>query len=116
MELIMDNKKFKKAFTLAEVLMTLTIIGVIAAMTIPTLKSHSDEASLIAQTKKAYLSATSALNAAEAKYGDLELWNWSGKSENLNATVQNYFKEVIQSATYKLNNVCNAGSLPRGRH
>lgn len=22
---------------------------------------------------------------------------------------------VIQSATYKLNNVCNAGSLPRGR-
>ena len=31
------NNKRKKAFTLAEVLITLSIIGVIAAMTIPTL-------------------------------------------------------------------------------
>ena len=29
--------KFKKAFTLAEVLITLAIVGVVAAMTIPTL-------------------------------------------------------------------------------
>ena len=38
---IMNNKqKFKKAFTLAEVLITIGIIGIVAAMTIPTLISN----------------------------------------------------------------------------
>lgn len=32
-----NHKKFKNAFTLAEVLITLGIIGVVAAMTLPTL-------------------------------------------------------------------------------
>ena len=35
--MFLKNNKKKKAFTLAEVLITLSIIGVIAAMTIPTL-------------------------------------------------------------------------------
>lgn len=38
---IMNNKqKFKNAFTLAEVLITIGIIGIVAAMTIPTLISN----------------------------------------------------------------------------
>ena len=40
------KKKFpevKTAFTLAETLLTLAIVGVIAALTIPTLKDYSDE-------------------------------------------------------------------------
>ena len=41
-------------FTLAEVLITLVIIGVIAAMTIPTLMNNTNEQELIVATKKAY--------------------------------------------------------------
>ncbi len=46
---------FKKGFTLAEVLITLGIIGIIAAMTIPTLLQNTDEAQLKTAWKKAYL-------------------------------------------------------------
>ena len=42
-----------KAFTLAEVLLTLIIIGVISALTVPSLKNYSDETKYVAATQKA---------------------------------------------------------------
>ena len=44
----------RAAFTLAEVLITLAIIGVVAAMTIPTLISNYTEKATISKLKKAY--------------------------------------------------------------
>ena len=41
LEKIMKMITFKKAFTLAEVLITLGIIGIVAAMTIPVMISNS---------------------------------------------------------------------------
>ncbi len=49
------NKSFhKNAFTLAEVLVTLGIIGVVAAMTMPTLMNSTNHKELEAGLKKAY--------------------------------------------------------------
>ena len=48
-----DLKGFK-GFTLAEVLITLVIIGVIAAMTIPTLMNNTNNQEYISRLKKAY--------------------------------------------------------------
>lgn len=46
-------KKLKiKAFTLAEVLITLGIIGIVAAMTIPNLVQNSFEKKTVAQLRK----------------------------------------------------------------
>lgn len=42
----------KNAFTLAEVLITLGIIGVVAAMTIPTLMNKTNDAELKSAYKK----------------------------------------------------------------
>lgn len=42
----------KCAFTLAEVLITLGIIGVVAAITIPSLMAATQEASLVPKVKK----------------------------------------------------------------
>ena len=50
----------KLAFTMAEILLSLTIIGVVAAMTIPTLISNTNGA----QFKTAYKKALSTLNQA----------------------------------------------------
>ena len=86
----MHLEKCKKAFTLAETLLTITIIGVIAALTIPSMKSHSEMNAIIAQTQKAYLTAQSATKAIEAEHGDLELWPWA-----TTATINNYFKSVM---------------------
>lgn len=44
----------KKGFTLAEVLITLVIIGVVAALTIPTLTQNTQDKELITRMKKAY--------------------------------------------------------------
>jgi len=54
-------KIYKNGFTLAEVLITLVIIGVVAAMTIPTLSKNTDEKSNIIAFKKVY-SAISQVN------------------------------------------------------
>ena len=55
----MMNYSYKKfAFTLAEVLITLGIIGVVAAMTIPTLIAKYTETMTISKLKKAYATIT----------------------------------------------------------
>ena len=48
------NKKRKTAFTLAEVLITLGIIGVVVALTMPSLIAHYQKKILVTQIKKAY--------------------------------------------------------------
>ena len=59
-----------KGFTLAEVLITLGIIGVVAAMTIPTLNNHLRGKKLESQFKKTY----SELNqAARGFYADTDM-------------------------------------------
>lgn len=60
--LLTSNKTFKqKAFTLAETLITLSIIGVVAAMTVPTLVTNAQKASHVAGLKKAHSVLTNAI-------------------------------------------------------
>ena len=82
----------KSAFSLAETLLTLTIIGVIAAMTIPGLKEYSDEQQYIAAAKKSYTVAQSATMMAETKYGDLRWWPWSNTQE-----IKKRYKDVLNT-------------------
>ena len=56
-----------KGFTLSEVLITLGIIGVIAAMTLPTLIGKYKEKVLVAQVKKSYSQLKNALKMYAAK-------------------------------------------------
>lgn len=68
----MINKFFKKGFTLAEVLITLGIIGVVAAMTIPVLSQRINNAALASQYKKTYSTLTQAFGLLKADYeGDI---------------------------------------------
>ena len=55
----------KKGFTLAEILIVLTIIGVMAVMTIPSLIQNSNSQQKIAMFKKAF---TSAVNAYDTEF------------------------------------------------
>ena len=56
----------KKGFTLAEVLITLGIIGVVAAMTIPTLVSKSQQRQHVVAWRKAYAEIYHALRLMQA--------------------------------------------------
>lgn len=57
----------KKAFTLAEVLITLTIIGVVAALTIPAVVFSTDEKQAIVGLKKAILTLDQAVDMARTE-------------------------------------------------
>lgn len=64
----------KKAFTLAEVLITLGIIGIVAAMTIPTLISSYQERATVSKVIKAYSMINQAFQLAKLEYGDIRGW------------------------------------------
>lgn len=63
-----------KAFTLAEVLITLGIIGVVAAFTLPTLIIKYQEHVIISKYKKMYSTLANAYNLAIAENGSPDQW------------------------------------------
>ena len=46
--------KFKTAFTMAEILIVIAIIGVVAALTIPNLTKDYEEEEIVTRVKTAY--------------------------------------------------------------
>ena len=62
------------AFTLAEVLITLGIIGVVAALTIPVVMNNANEKETIVSLKKSYSILTSAYTQAVQDNGTPDLW------------------------------------------
>ena len=63
------DKRFKSAFTLAEVLITLVIIGVIAALTVPTLIQNTQKQEYVTALKKAYSTLSQATQQIIAENG-----------------------------------------------
>lgn len=64
----------KKAFTLAEVLVTLGIIGVVAALTLPTLMANYRKHVVVTKLQKIYSVMNQAINMSNAEYGDVSGW------------------------------------------
>lgn len=62
------------AFTLAEVLITLAIIGVVAAMTIPTLINNAQEQAYLTQFKKVYTNLSQSYLSAAQESGTADTW------------------------------------------
>ena len=68
-----DNIR-RVAFTLAEVLITLGIIGIVAAMTIPTLISKYTEKQTVTHLIKVYTTLSNAFQMVNAEYGPISTW------------------------------------------
>ena len=67
----------KKGFTLAEVLITVGIIGVVAAMTMPTLVGKYQEKVTISKLKKMNTVLNQAFQMAVKDHGTPDLWGYS---------------------------------------
>lgn len=74
----------KKGFTLAEVLITLGIIGVVAALTIPALVAKYEKNIVLTRLKRTYNVLSNALVAAQAEYGDPSIWSYTGLGDEYN--------------------------------
>ncbi len=74
----------KKGFTLAEVLVTLGIIGVVAAMTIPAMIHETNKKSTIEQLKKSAATLNLAVYNATMTDGQVNTWSWQTDDGILN--------------------------------
>ena len=78
-------KKYNFGFTLAEVLITLVIIGVIAAITVPTLINKTQNQEYVSKLKKAYSTFTQATNQIIAEEGtpNASKGGWANSPESI---------------------------------
>ena len=83
---------FKKAFTLSEVLITLGIIGVVAALTMPAVIANYQKQETISRLQKVYSVLSQAVKQAELNEGEIKYWNFSLPPENFYKT---YIKPYI---------------------
>ena len=77
-------KIYKNGFTLAEVLITLVIIGVVAALTISAVINTYVESSTVAKVKKGLSILGQAKKLAEAQNGSIEGWDFETPSQLFN--------------------------------
>ena len=70
----MEQSKMKKGFTLAEVLITLAVIGIVAAMTIPNLVQSYNKKVVETKLVKFYGMMNNAIRLAEVDYGPQSTW------------------------------------------
>ncbi|MBQ7450253.1 prepilin-type N-terminal cleavage/methylation domain-containing protein [bacterium] len=92
----------KKAFTLAEVLITLSILGVVAALTIPSLVNRQNELAAITKLKKAISTYESVV---EVYMAEEEATNFAGAADGGCTELQQYFK-MTQNNNAAANATC----------
>ena len=102
-----------KSFTMAEILLSLTIIGVVAAITLPSLTGNINERTWDTQRKALYarMSQAIALMGSINGYGQYA-GSWSANS--VSVTTDNTAKAFLTdglSKVYKINNICDAQHL-----
>lgn len=86
----------KKGFTLAEVLITLGIIGVIASLTLMNLLANYKKQSSVQQLKGAYSILSQAIESSKKDHEDISYWNFSlGTDAFVNEYLAPYLKLKI---------------------
>ena len=100
-----------KGFTLAEVLITLGIIGIVAALTLPTVIQHHKKQEATARLKKFVSTMEQAISLSELNNGPALDWQLSGEplkdedgnedlqkqSEEINTVYNRYFKKYLKT-------------------
>ena len=103
------NKFLSISFTMAEILLSLTIIGVVAAITLPSLTGNINEKTWNAQRKALYarLSQSIALIGSLNNYGEyVGIWS-TGSISTITDTAAKAFVTDGLAKVLKMNNICD---------
>ena len=85
----MKNYSSKIAFTLAEVLITLGISGIVAAITIPTRVTNISNRGYVERLFRTYSVLQNATNMIIAEEGDPAQWSWTDYYQNDGTNIDN---------------------------
>ena len=89
----------RKGFTLAEVLITLGIIGIVAAMTMPILIEKRREQVTVSKVKKFYSTINQAMQFAINEDGSIKEWNFDNTNKEIAVTqFFEHFKPYLKIA------------------
>ena len=102
--------KKKKGFTLAEVLITLAIIGIVAAITLPSLLVNVNEKAWDAQKKALHARLAQAIGQMNT-LGGYGAYTEDGDGNATEDTAAESFILDALSKVYKINNVCGPDKL-----
>lgn len=86
----------KAAFTLAEVLITLGIIGIVAALTMPALIGNYRKKQTVVQLKKIYSAMSQSVQMSQSNYGDIADWDWTLSTEDFFKRYLSYNFSVLK--------------------
>lgn len=92
------EKNHALAFTLAEVLMVLGIIGVVAAITIPSLIRNYEDTAASVTLKKEVSTLQQAINMAKSQEGRIEDWYSGNDFHEANVAVRNVLIKYLKVA------------------
>ena len=95
----MVNYKSKTGFTLAEVLITLAIVGIVAALTIPNLILKYQEKQTVTRFKWVYSTLANAFTMAVAENGAPENWKLNDPQDM--AEILSKYMKVSEKCYYK---------------
>lgn len=90
----------KKGFTLAEVLITLGIIGVVAALTLPQLIAHYKDMIIINKAKKVYSTIAQSLQMAQVENGTIGENSGFYSKEKSASVIANDFTKYNSGSIY----------------
>ena len=96
----MKYHNINKGFTLAEILITLGIVGVVAALTLPSLIQNYQEKANIVKLKKNYSIMQQAYAMAIQENGTADNWNIKADSYNENENILYYLKPYLNKIKY----------------
>lgn len=85
----------RKGFTLAEILITFGVIGVVSAMTIPSIIKNYNNYVNAQKLKKAYNTLYNGIRMAEADYGPMADWP-TGENMEIQGYFNTYFKPYFK--------------------
>lgn len=96
------------AFTLAETLIVIGVIGIVSALTLPNLNSSTGDKERVAKVKKIYQNLQDAFGRAEAVYGPYSDW-FVNDGNDMNAKVKRTGERI--SEFMKTSKDCGMGVL-----
>ena len=104
----LDFVNISKAFTMSEVLITLVVVGVVAAMTLPSLIGNYQKKQTAIRLKEAYSLLNQAVQQSELVNGEINSWNFGQKHFDVQESIEfiDTYLAPFLKVTHKCYNRC----------